>query len=98
MPSFLMTATLEPPSRGALTTTYLVLQTVATTLPRVLTHVHTRLPTLCDGVQDALDGLWKAHQTLGGEPYPQARMQHLLIVFGTTLTRFMQVGAINSQQ
>ncbi len=71
---------------------------MATTLPHALTHVHTLLPTLCGGLQDALDGLWKAHQTLGGEPYPQARMQHLLIVFGTTLTRFMQVSAIKSQQ
>ncbi len=43
-------------------------------------------------LQDALDNVWKAHQTLGGEPYPQARMQHLLIVFGTLLVRFMQVG------
>ncbi len=42
-------------------------------------------------LQDALDNVWKAHQTLGGEPYPQARMQHLLIVFGTLLVRFMQV-------
>ena len=63
-------------------------------------HIHPLVP-LCVCIracllacllQDALDNVWKAHQTLGGEPYPQARMQHLLIVFGTLLVRFMQVG------
>ncbi len=52
----------------------------------------TRACLLACLLQDALDNVWKAHQTLGGEPYPQARMQHLLIVFGTLLVRFMQVG------
>ena len=54
--------------------------------------VCTRACLLACLLQDALDNVWKAHQTLGGEPYPQARMQHLLIVFGTLLVRFMQVG------
>jgi hypothetical protein len=42
-------------------------------------------------VQDALDGLWKAHQgVVSGEPYPQARMDNFLSVIASAFVVFMQ--------